>query len=135
MKLRWYTSVSSIAGSHTPEVIETARARRSHRRALVEDEALLRMWLLSGNWFAPRSTIWTASRWTKEAAKGWIGSDRTPAGFALFPKDIAMPPREWAERFFNVVRWTEMEKGGHFAALEQPAALAEDIRAFFRPLR
>ncbi len=71
----------------------------------------------------------------KEAAKGWIGSARTPAGFALFPKDIATPPREWAERFYNVQRWTQMPAGGHFAALEEPALLAEDIRAFFRPLR
>jgi hypothetical protein len=58
-----------------------------------------------------------------------------PTGFALFPKDISTPPREWAERFYNVQRWTEMLRGGHFAALEEPALLAEDIRAFFRPLR
>lgn len=74
-------------------------------------------------------------RWIKEAARGWIGTDRTPAGFALFPKDIGTPPREWAERFFNVRRWTEMDRGGHFAALEEPELLVEDIRAFFRPLR
>ena len=76
-----------------------------------------------------------ALRWTMEAAKGWVGSSKTPAGFALFPKDISTPPREWAERFYNVQSWTEMPRGGHFAALEEPAMLAEDIRAFFRPLR
>jgi pimeloyl-ACP methyl ester carboxylesterase len=76
-----------------------------------------------------------ALRWTMEAAKGWVGSSKTPAGFALFPKDIATPPREWAERFYNVQSWTEMPRGGHFAALEEPALLAEDMRAFFRPLR
>jgi hypothetical protein len=43
-----------------------------------------------------------ALRWTMEAAKGWVGSSKTPAGFALFPKDISTPPREWAERFYNV---------------------------------
>jgi pimeloyl-ACP methyl ester carboxylesterase len=59
----------------------------------------------------------------------------TPAGIALFPKDIAPPPREWANRFYNVQRWTEMPRGGHFAALEEPECLVEDIRAFFRPLR
>lgn len=58
-----------------------------------------------------------------------------PAGFALFPKDIASPPREWAERFFDVRHWTEMPAGGHFAALEEPGRLAADLRAFFRPLR
>jgi microsomal epoxide hydrolase len=76
-----------------------------------------------------------ALRWTKEVARGWVGSNRTPAAFALFPKDIATPPRAWAERFFDVQRWTEMKRGGHFAALEEPQLLAEDIRAFFRPLR
>jgi len=76
-----------------------------------------------------------ALRWMKEAAKGWIGSSKTPMGFAQFPKDISSPPREWAERFFNVRRWTEMPRGGHFAALEVPELLAGDIREFFRPLR
>ena len=59
----------------------------------------------------------------------------TPTGVALFPQDIARPPKEWAERSFNLHQWTEMTKGGHFAALEEPQMLAEDIRAFFRPLR
>jgi pimeloyl-ACP methyl ester carboxylesterase len=76
-----------------------------------------------------------AVRWTKEATKGWLGSSATPAAFALFPKDISRPPREWADRFFNVQRWTEMPAGGHFAALEEPERLAADIREFFRPLR
>jgi microsomal epoxide hydrolase len=76
-----------------------------------------------------------AARWTAEAVKGWIGSDATPAAFARFPADISHPPREWAERFFNVRRWTEMSAGGHFAAFEEPEMLAEDIRAFFKPLR
>ena len=58
-----------------------------------------------------------------------------PAAFALFPEDINPAPREWAERFFNLQRWTEMPCGGHFAALEEPELLAEDIRAFYRPLR
>jgi len=60
---------------------------------------------------------------------------QAPAAVALFPKEISRPPREWAERSYNVRRWTEMPRGGHFAALEEPELLAEDIRAFFRPLR
>ena len=54
-----------------------------------------------------------------------------PAAFALFPKDISSPPKEYAERFFNVQRWTEMPEGGHFAAMEQPELLAKDIRESF----
>jgi len=74
-----------------------------------------------------------AARWTIETVRGWIGSDATPAAFARFPADISQPPREWAERFFNVQRWTEMSTGGHFAAFEEPEMLAADIRSFFRP--
>jgi pimeloyl-ACP methyl ester carboxylesterase len=58
-----------------------------------------------------------------------------PVGIAKLPFEIPMPPRRWVERVYDVVRWTELPRGGHFAALEQPELLAEDIRAFFRPLR
>lgn len=58
-----------------------------------------------------------------------------PLGVALFPHELPMPPRSWIERVFEVSRWTSMPAGGHFAALEQPELLAEDIRAFFKPLR
>ena len=58
-----------------------------------------------------------------------------PTGFALFPADLVPPPRHFAERIFNVQRWTEMPRGGHFAAMEEPELLAEDIRAFYRQFR
>jgi microsomal epoxide hydrolase len=59
-----------------------------------------------------------------------------PAGFAAFPREILRPPRSLAARVYtDLRRWTAMPKGGHFAAMEQPDALAEEIRAFFRPLR
>lgn len=58
-----------------------------------------------------------------------------PLGVALFPRELPMPPRSWVERVFDVRRWTIMPAGGHFAALEQPRDLVNDIRAFFRPLR
>ncbi|MEZ0470070.1 epoxide hydrolase family protein [Luteimonas salinilitoris] len=58
-----------------------------------------------------------------------------PMGMALFPKELPLPPRAWVERVFDVRRWTPMPRGGHFAAWEQPALLAEEMRAFFRPLR
>jgi pimeloyl-ACP methyl ester carboxylesterase len=53
---------------------------------------------------------------------------------ALFPKELSRPPRRWAERVYNLKRFTEMRSGGHFAAMEEPAALAADIRVFFRDL-
>ena len=60
----------------------------------------------------------------------------TPTGYAEFPREMLRPPRSLAERMFvDIRRWTGMPKGGHFAAMEQPEALADDIRAFFRPMR
>ena len=53
-----------------------------------------------------------------------------PAAFALFPHDLVNAPKEYAERYFNVLQWTEMPEGGHFAAMEQPGLLAKDIRNF-----
>lgn len=58
-----------------------------------------------------------------------------PCAVARFPKEAPFPPRAYVERGYNVQRWTEMPRGGHFAAAEEPQLLAEDIRAFFRPLR
>jgi pimeloyl-ACP methyl ester carboxylesterase len=58
-----------------------------------------------------------------------------PLCYARFPKEIINPPREWVERVFNVARWTEMPVGGHFAALEQPRALASDIHEAFAVFR
>ena len=59
-----------------------------------------------------------------------------PTGCALFPAELlAWPPRSYVERVYNVTRWTEMPRGGHFAAMEQPDLLLEDIRAFARTLR
>jgi microsomal epoxide hydrolase len=59
-----------------------------------------------------------------------------PTGYAQFPCEIMRPPRSLAARAYtDIRRWTVMERGGHFAAMEQPAALAAEVQAFFRPLR
>lgn len=59
-----------------------------------------------------------------------------PTGYVEFPREILRPPRSVAERTYtDIRRWTVMPKGGHFAALEQPEALAQEIGAFFRLLR
>src|SRR5215469_144983 len=55
----------------------------------------------------------------------------TPTGAAIFPAEILRPPRRWAEAAFNIQRWTIMPRGGHFAAMEEPKLLSDDIRAFF----
>ncbi|GAA2674024.1 MULTISPECIES: epoxide hydrolase family protein [Actinosynnema] len=58
-----------------------------------------------------------------------------PTAVALFPGDLAIPPREWAERTYRVTRWTEMPRGGHFAPVEEPELLADDLAGFFGDLR
>ena len=59
----------------------------------------------------------------------------TPVAYASFPREIRHPPRSFAERAFDIRRWTEMPRGGHFAALEAPDLLAADVTEFFSSLR
>jgi pimeloyl-ACP methyl ester carboxylesterase len=63
------------------------------------------------------------------------GRVEVPTACAVFPKEIFYAPRRALENRYNLVRWTEMPRGGHFAAMEEPELLVEDIRAFFRMLR
>ncbi len=58
-----------------------------------------------------------------------------PMAYASFPRETRHPPRHFAEPYFDIRRWTEMARGGHFAALEVPDLLAGDVAAFFRTLR
>jgi len=62
-------------------------------------------------------------------------ADKVPVGAAMFPREINVYPRKWVETQYNLVHWTEMPRGGHFAALEQPTLLVEDVRKFFSKLR
>jgi pimeloyl-ACP methyl ester carboxylesterase len=58
-----------------------------------------------------------------------------PTGVARFPRDVIVMPRRWIERYYNLQRYTEMPRGGHFAPMEEPALLVDELRSFFRPLR
>jgi microsomal epoxide hydrolase len=56
-----------------------------------------------------------------------------PTGYANFPKELfPSPPRSWLEKSYNLVHWSDMARGGHFAALEAPDLFLEDVRAFAR---
>ncbi|MGE5339390.1 MAG: alpha/beta fold hydrolase, partial [Gemmatimonadota bacterium] len=100
------------------------------RNALTVDEMLGNISLY---WF---TNCIGASFWPYYARLhgGWpiVGRVEVPTGYCEFPREILRPPREAAERQFNIRRWSVMPRGGHFAALEQPDALAAEIRAFFR---
>jgi epoxide hydrolase len=84
-------------------------------------------------------TATSSARLYREAMQsGWFTRGtrvEVPTGYAAFPREVYRPPRAWVEKLFNVQRWTEFPTGGHFAAMEEPVALVNDIRAFFRTLR
>jgi pimeloyl-ACP methyl ester carboxylesterase len=54
---------------------------------------------------------------------------------AVFPRETSLAVRRFAERTANIVHWSEFDRGGHFAAMEEPDLLVADLRAFFRRFR
>jgi pimeloyl-ACP methyl ester carboxylesterase len=76
-----------------------------------------------------------------EQVVGWINGTRidqvrVPVGASIFPAEVPRPSRRWADRRYPDIRhWAEHEHGGHFPALEEPALLVQDLRAFFRQVR
>jgi len=72
---------------------------------------------------------------SRAPTSGPIGRIEVPTGAAIFPYELFITPRKWAEASYNITHWTEMPRGGHFAAMEQPELFVEDLRTFFRPLR
>jgi epoxide hydrolase len=87
-------------------------------------------------WFT--STAASSARLYWESwGKDWGRSELDiPVGCSIFPGEIYRAPRIWAERTFsNLFYWNEVDQGGHFAAFEQPALFANEMRACFRPLR
>jgi microsomal epoxide hydrolase len=73
--------------------------------------------------------------YTRTSRFGMPPASQTPTGVAVFAHDIAQPLRRFAERDNNIVHWSEFERGGHFAALEQPQLLVGDVTGFFRLIR
>ena len=64
------------------------------------------------------------------------GDVSVPSGMSIFPKEIFRASRRWAERRFTDIRhWNELDRGGHFAAFEQPAVFVDEVRTFFRAVR
>jgi epoxide hydrolase len=82
------------------------------------------------------ATAGSSARLYYEGAKSWGQANEpsaVPTGVAVFPMDITI--RSIAERQHNIVHWTEFDRGGHFAAMEAPDLLVDDVRAFFHRLR
>ncbi len=104
-------------------------------RSFTKDELLAQ---ITTYWVT--GTIASASRLYYERAQDGTGAPPlqrvdVPTGCAIFPRDVKRVPRPWAERAYNVQRWVEMPRGGHFPGVEEPDALTAELRRFFRPLR
>jgi epoxide hydrolase len=69
------------------------------------------------------------------ATSAWTGRVDVPTGHAVYPGELLQTPRVWADKRYNIVHWTEQQRGGHFAAFEQPKLFVDDLRAFGRVLR
>ncbi|KAF8056825.1 epoxide hydrolase [Scenedesmus sp. PABB004] len=100
--------------------------------ALSKDEMLTNICIY---WFGGR--IASSMRLYKETLSNkaelgalFGGYTPTPTGAAIFPRELVKPPRSWAQAAYNIQAWTEMPRGGHFAALEQPELLAREVLAF-----
>ncbi|WP_443613622.1 alpha/beta fold hydrolase [Actinomadura madurae] len=78
------------------------------------------------------ATAASSARLHHDAPRGQVAKCRVPVGVAVLPHDITQSVRPLAERLYDIKHWTEFDRGGHFAAMEVPDLLAEDIRHFFQ---
>jgi epoxide hydrolase len=81
-------------------------------------------------------TAGSSARLYKESVRSWgkVQASTTPTAVAVFPGEISLPVRSIGEKTNTIVRWTEFDRGGHFAAMEEPDLFAADVRAFFQGL-
>jgi pimeloyl-ACP methyl ester carboxylesterase len=87
-------------------------------------------------WVTQTSTSSARLYWeTKHSASAAPPFVEVPTGVARYPKEVLRWPRSWVERQYNVVHWAVMERGGHFAAMEQPDLFVDDLRQHFRRVR
>jgi pimeloyl-ACP methyl ester carboxylesterase len=101
-------------------------------KVFTKDELLTNVMIY---WVTQSATSSARIYYENQRAKPPQGKVQVPTACAVFPKEISIAPRRWVEAQYNVTRWTEMPRGGHFAAMEEPGLLVDDLRAFFRTLR
>jgi pimeloyl-ACP methyl ester carboxylesterase len=106
---------------------------------LTRDELLdnLMLYWLPGTGASSARLYWESSRLVNEWISGPTNDTVTvPTGCSIFPKELQRPSRRWAEkRFLDIRYWSEPDRGGHFAAFEQPELFVDEVRAFFRLVR
>jgi pimeloyl-ACP methyl ester carboxylesterase len=97
----------------------------------------LMLYWLPGTGASSARLYWESIRQVSEIITRSAGDTvDVPAGCSIFPKELQRPSRRWAERRFTDIRhWNELDRGGHFAALEQPGLFVGEVRAVFRHVR
>jgi pimeloyl-ACP methyl ester carboxylesterase len=103
-------------------------------KVFTKDELLTNITLY---WFTQTATSSARIYYENAHTTAALGGQRieVPTACADFPKEPIWSPRRWMEARYHITRWTEMPRGGHFAAFEQPALWVDDVRAFFRGVR
>ena len=102
--------------------------------ALSRDEMLdnVMLYWLTASAASSARLYWQGFRGSRVLRDGRV---ELPTGVASFPKEILRAPRPWCESRYNITHWTDMPRGGHFAAFEQPELFVDDIRTFFAGIR
>lgn len=102
--------------------------------ALTRDEMLdnVMLYWLTGSAASSARMYWQSFRRSSMLKDGRV---ELPTGVASFPKEILRAPRSWCESRYHITHWTDMPRGGHFAAFEQPDLFVDDVRTFFATVR
>jgi epoxide hydrolase len=120
-------------------IVEKFRAWTDPASSLIRDQLLdnLMLYWLPGTGASAARLYWESFREVQRTFVGEITDEvRVPAGCSVFPYENPRPSRRWAARRFTDIRyWNEPDRGGHFAAFEQPDLFAAELRAFFRLVR
>jgi len=106
---------------------------------LSRDELLdnLMLYWLPGTGASSARLYWESIRQVNQWISGQVTDTvAVPTGCSIFPKELQRPSRRWAaRRFLDIRHWHELDRGGHFAAFEQPELFVDELRAFFRLVR
>jgi epoxide hydrolase len=112
---------------------------RRLENVLTRDEVLdnVMLYWLPGTGASAARLYWESIRQVNQWISGRVSDTVTvPTGCSIFPRELQRPSRRWAaRRFLDIRYWNELDKGGHFAAFEQPALFVDEVRSFFRLVR
>jgi epoxide hydrolase len=128
-------SPAGLAGWIVEKFREWSDCDGDPERVFTKDQMLTNIMLY---WVNTAATSSARLYWEmRQSGAGAVPREKVtvPTGVANFPGEMGRCERVHAERRYNIVHWTEHDKGGHFAAMEQPAAFVDDVRSFFRGIR